>query len=213
MIVSNVLLSTFPQAQDETGSREDMSEKEQAVLKIQQRARGMNDRKKVNEMKEKGELPGQQRAEGVQGTIPENVADTEGGEEGRSEQEQAAVKIQQRARGMNGRMKVAELKDQGALPGQQRKQSEDGQAESPEGTAEVDEEGDHDREKAALKIQQRARGMNDRVKVAELKDKGMLPGQQRTKSDEEPMQNYADAPVEGQEGMNEEETDALKIQQ
>jgi len=49
----------------------------------------------------------------------------------------------------------------------------------------VEKEGMTDEEKAALKIQQRARGMQDRKMVAEMKEKGELPGQKREASGEE----------------------------
>eukprot|EP00285_Hemiselmis_virescens_P008602 CAMPEP_0173384090 /NCGR_PEP_ID=MMETSP1356-20130122/6655_1 /TAXON_ID=77927 ORGANISM="Hemiselmis virescens, Strain PCC157" /NCGR_SAMPLE_ID=MMETSP1356 /ASSEMBLY_ACC=CAM_ASM_000847 /LENGTH=161 /DNA_ID=CAMNT_0014339269 /DNA_START=25 /DNA_END=510 /DNA_ORIENTATION=- len=84
------------------------TEQEKAALVIQQRARGMKDRKKVAEQKEKGELPGQIRKS----------------EEELSEKEKAALLIQQRARGMADRKKVAEQKAAGKLPGQSRQQSE-----------------------------------------------------------------------------------------
>mmetsp|Transcript_10233 Transcript_10233/g.26493 ORF Transcript_10233/g.26493 Transcript_10233/m.26493 type:complete len:161 (-) Transcript_10233:89-571(-) len=78
------------------------SEKEKAALTIQQRARGMADRKKVMEQKAKGELPGQIREKEL------------------TEKEKAALKIQQRARGMADRKRVEEQKKAGALPGQAR---------------------------------------------------------------------------------------------
>lgn len=133
-------------------------EREEAALKIQQRARGMHDRKKVAEQKARGELPGQMRTASASNFTPE--------------QQEAAKKIQMRARGMNDRKRVTMLKEQGELPGQKRTTPSSG---APEVAVQMT----YEQEQAALRIQQRARGMNDRKKVALLKEKGELPGQKR----------------------------------
>lgn len=86
------------------------------------------------------------------------------------------------------------------------------------GEEEVNTEGISDQEKAALKIQTIARGSADRKKVADLKEKGELPGQMRTASAEaaEAAPGEGEAEGAGEEvntdGMSEEDRAAVKIQ-
>mmetsp|Transcript_23546 Transcript_23546/g.56448 ORF Transcript_23546/g.56448 Transcript_23546/m.56448 type:complete len:172 (+) Transcript_23546:138-653(+) len=109
-------VSAQPVGQDAKAADGSVAEQDKAARAIQQRARGMADRKKVQEQKARGELPGQIREKEL------------------TEKEKAALKIQQRARGMADRKKVEEQKKAGALPGQVRQQSAQGGGDAPGAT-------------------------------------------------------------------------------
>ena len=171
-----------------------------AAVKIQQRARGMKERKEHAKLKAQGRLPGQQRAEAAAYALLT--------EEELKAREAAAVKLQARSKGMMDRAAVASKREAGTLPGQVHHKAGDAAppgsplptAENTAGNASADEaspagaqravpegmeELGEEHSKAALKIQARARLRSDAAKMEQLKAQGLLPGQLRAKKIEE----------------------------
>lgn len=85
-----------------------------AALKIQQRARGMRDRRRVEELKTAGKLPGQRRAEEAAHSLLDD--------QDVQRREAAAIKLQARGKGMIDRKRVEVSRANGVLPGQARQQ-------------------------------------------------------------------------------------------